>query len=88
MRLSATDQLLLLLYADDIVLVAKSLDDLQRMSDILAQHARQWRYEVNLDQSIYWYIHSASLSFSICIQSIFHNTAHLYANMPITAYCD
>ncbi len=43
MRLSATDQLLLLLYADY----------LQRLSDILTQHARQWRYEVNLEETEY-----------------------------------
>ena len=52
-RLSADDQLLLLLYADDIVLLAESLEDLQRMSDILARHARQWRYEVNLRKTKY-----------------------------------
>ena len=52
-RLSASDQLLLLLYADDIVLVVESLEDLQRMSDLLARHARQWRYEVNLKKTKY-----------------------------------
>ena len=45
------DQLLLLMFADDLVLVAESLADLQRMADILATHARQWRYEISLKKT-------------------------------------
>ena len=52
-KLSVSDQLLLLLYADDIVLLAETRDDLQRMADVLARHAREWRYEVNLKKTKY-----------------------------------
>ena len=50
---NAMDQLLLLLFADDIVLVSESLTDLQNMADKLAVHAKMWRYEVNLRKTKY-----------------------------------
>ena len=37
----------LLLYADDIVLLAESAKDLQKMLDIVTQYSRQWRFRVN-----------------------------------------
>ena len=36
-----------LLYADDIVLIAKSRAEMQQMLDVCAKHARQWTYEFN-----------------------------------------
>ena len=49
----AIDQLLLLMFADDIVLVAESLEDLQQMANVLAEHARKWRYQINLKKTKY-----------------------------------
>ena len=37
----------LLLYADDIVLLAESQRDLQRMLDVVTEYSRQWRFRVN-----------------------------------------
>ena len=37
----------LLLYADDIVLLAESAEDLQNMLDIVTKYSRQWRFRVN-----------------------------------------
>jgi len=56
---NAMDQLLLLLFADDIVLVSESLTDLQNMADKLAVHAKMWRYEVNLRKTKYMYFNEA-----------------------------
>jgi len=51
------------MFADDIVLVAESLEDLQRMADVLAEHARQWRYEVSLKKTKYMcFSHPAKMS--------------------------
>ena len=36
-----------LLYADDIVLLAKSKKDLQQMLDVVASYAKKWRFELN-----------------------------------------
>jgi hypothetical protein len=41
----------LLLYADDIVLLAPTGDHLQRMLDALSEYARKWRFEVNIDKT-------------------------------------
>ena len=35
------------MYADDIVLLAESAKDLQKMLDIITQYSRQWRFRVN-----------------------------------------
>ena len=37
----------LLLYADDIVLLAESASDLQTMLDIVTAYSKQWRFRVN-----------------------------------------
>ena len=37
----------LLLYADDIVLLAETADDLQRMLDIVTEYSRKWRFGLN-----------------------------------------
>ena len=36
-----------MLYADDIVLLAESKQDLQRMLDVVSQYSRKWRFRVN-----------------------------------------
>ena len=40
-----------LLYADDVVLIGKSSDDLQGMIDVVDKFCRQWRMEINLKKS-------------------------------------
>ena len=40
-----------LLYADDIVLLAKNKKDLQRMLDVVAGYAKKWRFELNPKKS-------------------------------------
>ena len=37
----------LLLYADDIVLMAETRKDLQNMLDIVTSYSRKWRFRVN-----------------------------------------
>ena len=37
----------LLLYADDIVLLAESASDLQKMLDVVSAYSKQWRFRVN-----------------------------------------
>ena len=37
----------LLLYADDIVLLAENKRDLQNMLDIVTSYSRKWRFRVN-----------------------------------------
>ena len=37
----------LLLYADDIVLLAETRKDLQKMLDIVTEYSRRWRFRVN-----------------------------------------
>ncbi len=37
----------LLLYADDIVLMAETKSDLQKMLDIVTSYSRKWRFRVN-----------------------------------------
>ena len=41
----------LLLYADDVVLLARSAEELQAMLDILFNYARTWRFDINLKKS-------------------------------------
>lgn len=41
----------MLLYADDMVLMADSHADLQRMVDVVQQHAAKWRYHFNAAKS-------------------------------------
>jgi hypothetical protein len=43
-------RLSLLLYADDIVMIADSPEDLQRMVNELREYCRLWRFEINLDR--------------------------------------
>jgi hypothetical protein len=40
-----------LLYADDIVLIADSVEQLQEMIDVLAKYCAEWRMSVNLSKS-------------------------------------
>ena len=44
-------QLKSLLYADDVVLLAETADDLQNMMDVVDTFCRQWRMNLNLDKS-------------------------------------
>ena len=37
----------MLLYADDIALLAETPDDLQRMLDVVSEYSRKWRFRVN-----------------------------------------
>ena len=37
----------MLLYADDIALLAETPDDLQRMFDVVSEYSRKWRFKVN-----------------------------------------
>ncbi len=37
----------LLLYADDIVLLAESKQDLQKMLDVVTSYSKKWRFRVN-----------------------------------------
>jgi len=37
----------MLLYADDIVLLAETPDDLQRMLDVVSEYSRKWKVRVN-----------------------------------------
>ena len=37
----------LLLYADDIVMLAETQKDLQRMLDVVTEYSRKWRFRVN-----------------------------------------
>ena len=46
MRVGNT-QVRLLLYADDIVLLADSKEDLQAMLDIVTSYCKKWRFRVN-----------------------------------------
>ena len=39
------------MYADDLALIASSLEDLQSMIDIVAQYAKKWRYRLNPQKS-------------------------------------
>ena len=41
----------ILLYADDIVLLAESRKDLQQMMDLVASYAKKWRFEINPKKS-------------------------------------
>jgi len=41
----------ILLYADDVVLLAKSQEDLQKLLDAVAAFFRRWRLEVNLSKT-------------------------------------
>ena len=41
----------LLLYADDIVLLARNADEMEEMHKIVEEYARQWRFEVNHGKS-------------------------------------
>lgn len=36
-----------LLFADDLVLIAETAEDLQRAMDVMSDHARRWRYKFN-----------------------------------------
>ena len=40
-------QVRLLMYADDIVLLAESAEDLQRMLDVVTAYSTQWRFRLN-----------------------------------------
>ena len=40
-------QVRLLMYADDIVLLAESAEDLQRMLDVATAYRSQWRFRFN-----------------------------------------
>src|SRR3954447_6023833 len=40
-------QVRLLMYADDIVLLADSPEDLQRMLDVVTAYSTQWRFRLN-----------------------------------------
>ena len=42
---------LLLLYADDIVLIAKNRRELQKMLDVVTEYSRRWRFELNKKKS-------------------------------------
>jgi exonuclease III len=46
--LQPPDRLQSLLFADDIVLMAENLEDLQKMIDSLARYSRKWRFQENL----------------------------------------
>jgi len=48
---SGKSRLSLLLYADDIVLLADSLEDLQSAMNVAARHAKAWRFEFNSSKS-------------------------------------
>ena len=37
----------LLMYADDIVLLAETAEDLQNMLDVVTEYARKWRFKLN-----------------------------------------
>ncbi len=41
----------LLLYADDIVLLARTEAELQAMLDVVTVYARQWRFQLNHKKS-------------------------------------
>jgi exonuclease III len=45
---TSLERLQALLFADDIVLLADSLEDLQRMIDKVARYTRKWRFQENL----------------------------------------
>ena len=36
-----------LLYADDVVLLAESPDELQKMLDMMGQYAEEWKFSFN-----------------------------------------
>ena len=40
-----------LLYADDIVLIANSAEDLQQMLEVVQDYSRRWLFEVNVDKT-------------------------------------
>jgi hypothetical protein len=44
-------KLFLLLYADDIVIIAESLDDLQKGMDILKDYCERWKLTVNINKT-------------------------------------
>ncbi len=50
-RLTDSDRLSILLYADDIVLIADSADDLQRMLDCVHTWTQKWRLNVNISKT-------------------------------------
>jgi hypothetical protein len=45
------DKLGLLMYADDIVLIANDKEELQRMIDLVADYSRLWRFELNREKT-------------------------------------
>ena len=45
------ERLKCLLFADDIVLMADSAEELQGMMDVLAEYSRKWRFEINVGKS-------------------------------------
>jgi hypothetical protein len=45
------ERVCILLYADDIVLLAQSAKDLQALMDVVTKHGRKWRYECNKKKS-------------------------------------
>jgi hypothetical protein len=45
------EKLCILLYADDIVLLAESAKDLQALMDVVTEHGRKWRFECNKKKS-------------------------------------
>ena len=45
------DRLSLLCYADDVVLLAESEEDLQSMLDVVSHWCKQWRLEVNVSKT-------------------------------------
>jgi len=42
-----------LFFADDIVIMASSKEDLNKLLDIVSEYARKWRFEVNISKSKY-----------------------------------
>ena len=50
-KVDRREKLSLLCYADDVVLLAESEEDLQSMLDVVSHWCKQWRLEVNVSKT-------------------------------------
>jgi hypothetical protein len=77
-----------LLFADDIVLVAGSIEELQHALEIMEQHARRWRYKFNQSKCAVMCIarrKPTNTTWMLQGKPIAEHSSYKYLGVPLTA---